>query len=315
VLTYAAAAEQRQTHPLAHAILAAAQARQLPLPAIDEAHYHVGYGIQVRLPPSALRRRPSSVNGHQFAGPVRNVGLGTAEADLLIHVGSERFMAQAGIAVPADIQALQAACDAQGHALVLVAVDERLAGAIELQPTVRPEAKTVVDALHARRLTLYIISGDQPEPTRRLAQELGIEHHFAQVLPEQKARFVEQLQRQGRKVCFVGDGINDAIALKQAQVSISLRGATSVATDTAQVVLMDQSLQRLPALFDLAHELDRNLTASLWLVTAPACVVIGGVFLFHVGVPLAVAAYSGSFAASVANAMRPLLRQKPDRGQ
>ncbi|MGB0386666.1 MAG: HAD-IC family P-type ATPase, partial [Ardenticatenaceae bacterium] len=75
--------------------------------------------------------------------------------------------------------------------------------------------------------------------TRRLAQELGIDHYFANTLPENKADLVKQLQEEGRTVCFVGDGINDAIALKQAHVSISLRGATTIAMDTAQIVLMD----------------------------------------------------------------------------
>ena len=305
ILTYAAAAEQRQTHPIARAMLAAAQARQLPVPAIDDAHYHIGYGIQVRIPRPAVSRQ-------QSGDLVKNARRGTDESEPLIHVGSERFLAQEGIAVPEEMHALQDACHAQGHSLVLVAVNAQLAGAIELQPTVRPEAKAVVDALHQRQLALYIISGDQPEPTRQLAQALGIEHYVAQVLPEQKAQLVEQLQREGHTVCFVGDGINDAIALKQAQVSISPRGAASVATDTAQIVLMDQSLRRLPALFDLAHDLDRNLRTSLWLVTAPAFAVIGGVFFFHIGVPLAVAAYVCTFTASVVNAMRPVFRGSAD---
>jgi Cu2+-exporting ATPase len=194
--------------------------------------------------------------------------------------------------------------------LVLVAVGEQLVGSIELQPTIRPEAQAVIAALHERKLTTIIISGDQEAPTRKLAQELNIDRYFANVLPEGKAKLVEQLQQEGRSVCFVGDGINDAIALKKAQVSVSLRGATTIATDTAQIVLMDQTLRTLPTLLDLSHELERNLMTSLFLVTVPCCLVIGGVFFFHVGVPLAVSSFTATFAAGVANAMSPMFRKR-----
>lgn len=85
-------------------------------------------------------------------------------------------------------------------------------------------------------VTFYILSGDQEEPTRRLAEHLGIAHYQANTRPEQKASFIETVQARGCPVCFVGDGINDGIALKKAHVSISLRGTTTVATDTAQTV-------------------------------------------------------------------------------
>ena len=115
-----------------------------------------------------------------------------------------------------------------------------------------------------RGLSLSIISGDQTEPTRKLAGELGIDTYFANTLPENKATIIRQLQAQGRVVCFIGDGINDAIALKQADVSISLKGATTLATDTAQVVLMDKSLNPLDTLFSLACQYDKTMTMGLW---------------------------------------------------
>ena len=289
VLTYAAAAEQRQSHPIAKSILTAAQEHTLALPTIVDAHYDLGYGLRVWLEETD---KESSSNS------------------LLIRVGSERFMLMEGIVVPEPIGAIQTACHELGHSLVMVAVGDQLVGAIELQPTIRPEAQAVIAALHERKLATVIISGDQEAPTRKLAQELGIERYFANVLPEGKAALVEQLQREGHSVCFVGDGINDAIALKKAQVSVSLCGATTIATDTAQIVLMDQTLSPLPMLLDLSHELERNLMTSLFLVTVPCCLVIGGVFFLHVGVPLAVSAYTATFAAGVTNAMSPMLRQR-----
>jgi Cu2+-exporting ATPase len=300
VLRHAAAAEQRQSHPIAKAILAAAQERNLSLPAIVDAHYELGYGLRVW-----LKEGDKETEGDTLPNEVQS-----KTQNLFVRLGSERFMAMEGITIPAKIEAIQAACHDVGHSLVLVAVGEQLVGSIELQPTIRPEAQAVIAALHERKLTTIIISGDQEAPTRKLAQELNIDRYFANVLPEGKAKLVEQLQQEGRSVCFVGDGINDAIALKKAQVSVSLRGATTIATDTAQIVLMDQTLRTLPTLLDLSHELERNLMTSLFLVTVPCCLVIGGVFFFHVGVPLAVSSFTATFAAGVANAMSPMFRKR-----
>jgi Cu2+-exporting ATPase len=253
LLAYAAAAEHRQSHPIARAILEAAASRALQLPAIDDAQYEVGYGIKVVI------------------------------GDHIISVGSDRFMEAEGILIPDEIRTRQTQAHALGHSLVMVAVDDQLGGAIELQPTIRPEAKTVIDNLHARGVTVVIISGDQEGPTRQLAQTLGIDRYFANTLPENKATLVKQLQDEGRIVCFVGDGINDAIALKKAQVSVSLRGATTVATDTAQIVLMDQSLTHLPTLFDIADEFADNLQRGFVSAIVPGVINIGGILIFHWG--------------------------------
>lgn len=301
VLTYAATAEQRQSHPLAKAIVAAAQQRHLPLPTLIDTHYEIGYGLKVWLP------------GEWGDGPMvmAHEAAATAKQNArLVRVGSERFMALEGLSVPAELLTCYHAGQAQGHSLVFVAVDETLAGVIELQPTIRPEAKAVIKALHQRGLKTFIISGDQEEPTRKLASELGIDHYFANVLPQQKAELVAQLHAEGRMICFVGDGINDALALKKAQVSISLRGATSVATDTAQIVLMDQSLRQLPDLFALAHEMYRNLTLSYLLTTMPALIMIVGVFIAHVSIPTVMVVRSLSLVAGVANGIAPMLKRR-----
>jgi Cu2+-exporting ATPase len=98
-------------------------------------------------------------------------------------------------------------------------------------------------------------------PTRQLAKTLGIDHYFAEILPE--AKIIEQLQQESKFTCYIGDGINDAIALKQSQVSISLRGASTVATDSAQIILLDKGLQHLNLLFDIAKTYNRNMDCYL----------------------------------------------------
>src|SRR5690606_33232643 len=189
-------------------------------------------------------------------------GIAASLAGHQILVGSAHFMGASGVEIPEPIQQRAAAAHGRGHSLVYVAIDGRLGGALELRPTLRPEVKSVLAALRARGLSIYIISGDHEAPTRHLADELGIEGAFAGVMPADKAALVERLQQEGRKVCFIGDGINDAIALKTATASVSLRGATTVATDTAQVVLMDGTLRNLPQLFTLAERFDRNVRTS-----------------------------------------------------
>ena len=282
LLTYAAAVEQRQSHPIAQAILSAALERDLVLPTIDDVGYEVGYGIR------------AYIDGRR------------------VRVGSDRFMDLEQIIIPDAMQAVQTAAHAQAHSLVMVAVDNELVGVLELEPTIRPEAKAIVAELHKRGKTLYIISGDQEQPTRSLAASLGIDHYFANTLPQDKAKLVEQLQTEGRKVCFVGDGINDSIALKKAQVSISLRGATTVATDTAQMVLMDATLQQLPALFDLAHSFDQNMRAGFAAAIVPGVTIFGGVFLFHMGVVGSMVLFNLGLLTNLGIAMLPAFTKQED---
>jgi Cu2+-exporting ATPase len=217
-------------------------------------------------------------------------------------------MQMEGVVVPSAVSDLRTTAHDKGHSLVLISIDGEVAGAIELAPTIRPEARQIIDSLHARGLSLYIISGDQEQPTRHLAEALGIEHYFANTLPEHKAALIQQLQNEGKRVCFVGDGINDAIALKQADLSISLRGASTIATDTAQIVLMDATLGELTGLFDLADAYDANMRANHVASMVPGMVVIGGVFLLHFGVITSIMFYNVGLIAGVANAMSPILR-------
>lgn len=293
VLRFAAIAEAHQSHPIAQAILTAAQTRNLTLPDGVEARYEIGYGVQVHLRQTKVMSSEPEV--------------GNSDSDMRIWVGSERFMRQEGIALPQLLQPIQSRCAALGHSLVYVAVDGTLAGVLELQPTVRPEAQLVIAQLQRQGLTLYILSGDQVEPTRHLAERLGIKDYFANVLPTEKAQFVADLQTQGRKVCFVGDGINDTIALKQAQVSISLAGATTIATDTAQIVLMEKSLRQLPLLFELSHRLERNLLTSFGLSVGTGVMIMTGALAFPMGIGAAVGFGSVALLAIVGNAMTPLL--------
>ena len=199
---------------------------------------------------------------------------------------------------------------AEGHSFVCVAAGDALAGVLELRTSHRPEAEEIITGLRARGVDhIAIISGDHEQPTRRLAEHLGVDRHFAEVLPQDKARYVELLQAEGRTVCFIGDGINDSIALKKADVSISLRGASTIATDTAQIVFMEESLARVCDLFDDSHALERNVNRSWNLIALPNGLCVAGVFLFGFNIWHSVAFNNLSAIAALLNGLLPLRQE------
>ena len=280
VLRYAAAAEYGQTHPIAKAIIAVASERQLQMPKIENARYEIGYGIQIQL------------------------------FDRTVRVGSNKFMLIEGITIPPEINNLQQYYHEQGDLLIMVAFDMQLVGAISLHTTIRPEAQYLISRLHQRDMKIYIISGDHEQPTKKLAQALGIDHYFANALPEDKAKLVKQLQKEGRFICFVGDGINDSIALKTANVSISLQGAATIATNIAQIVLMDGSLEQFEQLFYIAQEVELNMQRNFLISTIPSVICLGGIFFFHWGITMGMIITQGTLYAGLINSTLPMFKQQ-----
>jgi Cu2+-exporting ATPase len=252
VLRLAAAAEAKQTHPIARAIRDKAEGERLELPALDEAAYKLGYGLTV------------GIDGQ------------------VIRVGSIRFLEEEGLGIPDDVRVVQNRSHERGSPLVAVAVDDRVIGAIGLMATIRPGTREIIRELVSECgiTSTYIISGDHDAPTRQLADELGIDHYFAEVLPEQKADLVSGLQAEGKRVCYIGDGINDSIALQQAEVSVSIRGASTVATDSAQIVLMDKTLKQLPYLFRMGQQFNGHMRSIVAVVMIPSVISAGGALFF-----------------------------------
>jgi Cu2+-exporting ATPase len=280
VLRYAAVAEYRQPHPIAKAILAKAEAAELKVPEPDEAGYEVGYGIKVNIDEHTIR------------------------------VGSARFMQREDIVLPNSIAEIQARAQEYSFSLIYVSVDQELAGILEMQPSIRPEAKQVVEILKQRGIGLYIISGDHEQPPRNMAESLGIDHYFAETLPENKADLVKQLSDEGKFVCFIGDGINDAIALKSAQVSISLKGASTAATDTAQIIFMDGTLNQIKSLFELADEFESTMHTNLLTSIVPGVIGIGGVYFLRFGIAASMTTYYIGSLIGLGNSLWPLIKHQ-----
>jgi P-type E1-E2 ATPase len=177
ILRFAAAAEQRFHHPIALAILQKAKEQGLRLPATDATQYQVGFGITVGIDGRAIR------------------------------VGSRRFMQMEGIALTREVEEALDDAHREGHTMVMVAVDDRLGGALELRASVRPKVRGIVQGLRERGIKhIAIISGDHEMPTRKLAEELGMDRYFAQVLPADKADYVDSCRGRAARSALLVTG-------------------------------------------------------------------------------------------------------------
>ncbi len=252
VIRYAAIAEQKLAHPIAKAVLNKAREMGVEFPDIEDSRYAIGYGIRV-----------------ESGGEI-------------VQAGSLRYLDGEGVPVSERWRRLDADGQDDGGSLIYLAVDGKLIGALRLQPRTRLEMAGVIAKLREQGVTyMAIVSGDAEGPTRQLAEELGMDGCFAEVLPQRKAEIVAMLQAEGRTVCFIGDGINDSIALKQADVSISLSGANTIAKDMAEIVLMDGHVGALGELHGISAELDKNLKESLELSITPGFINLLGAFVLN----------------------------------
>jgi Cu2+-exporting ATPase len=277
VLFYAAVAEQKSVHPIARAIVSRAEEQQMELPGIHDSSYDIGYGITVEID------------------------------DKTIQVGSSRFMQMKGVSISKKVNDKMEAALARGHSVIMLAINSKLEGLLEIHTIVRSEAAKTIELLREIGVKkIVIVSGDQEMPTKALAESLGIKDYYFNILPEDKAKIVEKYQDQGGKVAFVGDGVNDAIAMEEADASISLSGASSIATDVAQVVLMDGSLTHLPTLIELSRKLDKNLSRSLVMNIVPNVIALNGVLFFHFGMLTTMLVSQSPLVMGTVNALLPV---------
>ena len=245
VLSLAAAAEAHSEHPLAQAIVDAALDQGLDVPNSDDFEALSGRGVRARI-----------------------------GSDQIV-VGSPTFFEESGI----DIAALRHRIDdleGHGRTVVLAARNQIPAGAIALGDEVRPDAPDAITALNDRGIVPVLVTGDNAPAAERVAAILGIAQVRAGVLPDGKAEIVRELQRQGR-VAMVGDGINDAPALMQADVGIAMGAGTDIAIESSDIIITSNRLQALLVALDISSRSYRTTRQNVVLA-----------FLFNgIGVPLA----------------------------
>jgi Cu2+-exporting ATPase len=162
-----------------------------------------------------------------------------------LQVGNERFMRQSDINVRPAV-ADRAALDEQGYSCIYVAVDGALAGLVPYADQIRPESRTVIQRLHRMGIrNSVMLTGDNAVVARAVGSRLGLSRQFAEMMPADKARVIQEFQRAGHVVAMVGDGINDSPALSFADVGIAMKHGAEVAHESADVVLMEDSLWKL----------------------------------------------------------------------
>ncbi len=244
VLSAAAALEQASGHPLAKAIVAEAGAGEKP--DISQFHTIRGKGVS------------GILNGRQLV------------------LGNVSLLSEHGV----DCQAAQEETERltrQGATPVLLAEDGKLTGLISLRDTLRPEAGEALQRLHQAGYRLIMLTGDHENTARAIADDVGMDEVIAGVLPEGKADAISQLQQQGRQVAMIGDGINDAPALAQADVGIAMGGGSDVAVESASITLLRDDLHGVADALAIASATLRNIRQNLF-----------GAFVYNIiGIPLA----------------------------
>jgi Cu2+-exporting ATPase len=281
IAAFAAAAESNQSHPIADAIRRHAERIEAPRweAELRSEQYRIGLGLE------------ATVNGRRVC------------------VGNARMMHEAGIDPAAGVRA-QGDLASRGESCVMMAVDGVLAAVIAYADAPRPESRAVVARLRAAgRRRVLLLSGDSRAPVEAIARHVGIDEAIGDVLPENKADVVRRLKAEGRKVAMVGDGINDAPALAVADIGISLHGGTEVALETADVVLLEGGLARLPVVFDVADEAMARVKQVLGVVLVPNALAIAAGAFGLINPVMAAVINNGSTIAAAGHAVAPLLRR------
>jgi P-type Cu2+ transporter len=207
LLRIAAGAEVGSEHPLSRAIVEGAEARSIAIPTAEQFAAIAGHGIEAR-----VEGRP-------------------------VLIGNAKLMQDHGVAL-GELSELAATLAASGQTPMFMAVDGQAAGILSVADTIKPSAREAIERFREAGIEVVMMTGDNRRTGEAVARELGIERIFAEVLPEQKADYVASLQGEGKRVAMVGDGVNDAPALAQADVGIAIGAGTDVAIETAKVVLM-----------------------------------------------------------------------------
>jgi Cu2+-exporting ATPase len=279
VLTLAAATETDSQHPLAAAITAAAHHRGLPVPPATEFRASTAVGVT------------ATVEGRTVA------------------VGGPRLLAEHHLdPLPGTV-----AWSQRGAIVLHVLVDGQVAGALSLTDDVRQESREAVQALRAQGVHVVMITGDAEPVARTVAAELGVDQVFAEVRPEHKSEKVLELQRQDRTVAMVGDGVNDAPALAQADVGIAIGAGTDVAIASAGVILASDDPRSVLSVIELSRAGYRTMTQNLWWAAGYniAAVPLAAGVLAPVGfvLPMEVGAVLMSVSTIVVAANAQLLRR------
>ncbi|RDE09140.1 heavy metal translocating P-type ATPase [Pelagibacterium lacus] len=280
VLALMAGVEQHSEHPIGAAIVRAARERSLTLGQVTNFVAAPGYGVA-----------------------------GTIDGRAIL-VGAGRALLRAGVAIDALAGEAGRLAD-MGRSPIYAAIDGRLAAVIAIADPIKPTSRAAIDRLHALGLSVVMVTGDGEATARAVARELGIDEVAAEVLPGGKVDAIRRLRGEGRKLAFVGDGINDAPALAEADVGIAVGTGTDIAIESADVVLMSGDLNGVADAIAMSKATIRNIKQNLFWAFAYNTILIpvaAGVLYPVSGILLSPALAAGAMALSsvfvLGNALR-----------
>jgi P-type Cu2+ transporter len=233
-LRLAAAVERDSEHPVARAILASAEERGIEVPSADEFEAIAGHGVRAR------------VEGRD------------------LEVGGPNLLRKREISVAPDLEQAAEAATGKGQSLVYLLDQDRTLAMFAIADAVRPESAEAIRRLHANGIEVVMLTGDSQAVADAVATELGIDTVFAEVLPEDKSRKIEELQSGGKRVAMVGDGVNDAPALVTADVGIAIGAGTDVAVEAGDVVLVRSDPRDVARIVELSRASYRKMVQNLW---------------------------------------------------
>lgn len=177
--------------------------------------------------------------------------------------GNRRMMEEEGLDVSMYLEA-EKACQEAGKSVVWVSYDQQVIGMLAIADKIKDHVRDVVESLTKSGKEVYMISGDHTRTATAIAKQAGITNVIAEVLPQDKAEEVKRLQKLGKKVAMVGDGINDAIALTQSEVGIAIGSGSDVAIESADIVLMKEDIRDVETALRLSHSVLRNIKQNLF---------------------------------------------------
>ena len=280
LLQLAASAEKGSEHPLGEAIVKGAQEKGIEFKKLDFFKAIPGHGIQVK------------IDGK----------------DILL--GNRKLMVESTISLE-DLEETSHNLAGEGKTPMYISIDGKIAGIIAVADTVKESSRRAIEKLHEMGIEVAMITGDNKRTAEAIARQVGIDKILAEVLPQDKANEVKKLQGAGRKVAMVGDGINDAPALAQADIGIAIGSGTDVAMESADIVLMRSDLMDVPTAIQLSKKTIRNIKQNLFWAfgynTLGIPVAMGILYIFNgplLTPIIAAAAMSFSSVSVLLNALR-----------
>jgi Cu+-exporting ATPase len=320
LLQVVAAAEKNSEHPLAAAIVLEAEKRGLELPVVTEFSAIPGRGIVAKIKGWGSEKRDWGVGTGDWGLGTGDWGLGTGEQEGLmtsdprspipILIGNRKLMDEKNISF-AELESESDRLAAEGKTPMYVALDGSPSGIVAVADVLKPSSRATIERLHKMGIEVAMITGDNKKTAAAIAKQAGIDKVLAEVLPQDKSAEVKKLQDEGRKVAMVGDGINDAPALAQADIGIAIGSGTDVAMESADIVLMRSDLADVATAINLSKRTIRNIKQNLFWAfgyNVLGIPIAAGV-LYAFGGPLlnpifAAAAMSLSSVSVLSNALR-----------